>query len=253
MASPSGFKSQIYGTLPALERAETIAERISTAISLGMLREGERLPPESELSEMFGVAGATLREALASLREENIVETRRGRTGGTFVVKPPPPTRGLAQRYLQQTSIAELRDLGDEHAAIAAATVRLACERADEKDLERLEQFARIQAKMSTPGALARADSRFHIELAVVAQSPRLMAGEIRLQGEISQVLWNPLTTEFDVEATAVEHLQLVEAIKSDDASTAQGIVLAHIRRGIHHLIDTKLTLSYSERPKEES
>ncbi|NKX55190.1 FadR/GntR family transcriptional regulator [Arthrobacter mobilis] len=251
MASPAAFQSQIYRTLPALERADTIAQRISTAISLGMLREGERLPAESELSEMFGVAGATLRDALASLREQGIVETRRGRSGGTFVVKAPPAARDLMRRYLAETSLAELRDLGDEHAAITAATVRLACGRADPQALDRLEQLARAQARAETPEARARADSRFHIELAVAAQSPRLLASEIRLQGEISQVLWTPLAGDFDVETTTVEHLQLVQAIRSDDPETAQRLALEHIRRNIYHLIDTKLTLSYSDRTRE--
>jgi DNA-binding FadR family transcriptional regulator len=251
VASLPALQSQIYRTLPALERADTIAQRISTAISLGMLREGERLPAESELSDMFGVAGATLRDALASLRDQGIVETRRGRSGGTFVVKAPPAARDLMRRYLAETSIAELRDLGDEHAAIAAATVRLACGRADPQDVDRLEQLARAQAKAETPEARARADSRFHIELAVAAQSPRLMGSEIRLQGEISQILWTPLAGEFDVEAVAAEHLQLVHAVRHDDPDTAQRLALEHTRRNIYHLIDTKLTLSYSDRTQE--
>ncbi|MCG2623261.1 FCD domain-containing protein [Arthrobacter sp. I2-34] len=251
MASLPALQSQIYRTLPALERADTIAQRISTAISLGMLREGERLPAESELSEMFGVAGATLRDALASLREQGIVETRRGRNGGTFVVKAPPAARDLMQRYLAETSIAELRDLGDEHAAVTAATVRLACDRADPQALDRLEQLARAQARAETPEARARADSRFHIELAVAAQSPRLVATEIRLQGEISQILWTPLAGVFDLETAAAEHLQLAQAIRRDEPDTAQRLALEHIRRNIYHLIDTKLSLSYSDRTQE--
>ncbi|NKX49898.1 FadR family transcriptional regulator [Arthrobacter deserti] len=251
MASLPALQSQIYRTLPALERADTIAQRISTAISLGMLRDGERLPAESELSEMFGAAGATLRDALASLREQGIVETRRGRSGGTFIVKAPPAARDLMHRYLAETSIAELRDLGDEHAAVAAATVRLACGRADPQDLDRLEQLARAQARAATPEAQARADSRSHIELAVAAQSPRLMAAEIRLQAEVSQVLWTPLAGAFDVEAAAAEHLQLAQAVRRDDPDGAQRLALEHIRRDIYHLIDTKLTLNYSDRTQE--
>ncbi|MFC7764959.1 GntR family transcriptional regulator [Leucobacter soli] len=57
-----------------------IAERIASAISLGMLAVGERLPAEIELANQFGVAVATLRKALASLRAQGIVETRRGAT-----------------------------------------------------------------------------------------------------------------------------------------------------------------------------
>lgn len=246
MASPPVLQSQIYRSLPEMERSEAIVRRISTAISLGMLRVGERLPAESELSEMFGVAGATLREALAALRDQGVVETRRGRSGGTFVVKSPATQAEQLRRYLRETSIADLRDLGDEQTAVASAAARLACDRAHPNDLDRLEQLARGLDRADSPEGRARADSRFHIELAVVAQSPRLTAQEIRLQAEVGQLLWTPLAGIFDSAAAAREHLEIVGAVRADDPDRAQRLVHEHIRRNTYHLIDTKLTLTHA-------
>lgn len=126
MASPTSFQSQIYRSLPEIERADAIVERLSTAISLGLLKVGERLPPEAALSEMFGVGGATLRDALGALRERGIVETRRGRSGGTFVISQPKAHADAMQEWFLSTSISEIRDIGDEHAAIAATIIRTA-------------------------------------------------------------------------------------------------------------------------------
>lgn len=77
MAPPSSVQSQIYRSLPEIERADAIVDRITKAIGIGLLKAGERWPPEAALSAMFGVGGATLREALGELRQRGIVETRR--------------------------------------------------------------------------------------------------------------------------------------------------------------------------------
>ncbi|WP_427136139.1 FadR/GntR family transcriptional regulator [Pseudarthrobacter sp. S9] len=247
LATPTSFQSQIYRALPEIERADAIVDRITKAIALGLLKVGERLPPEAALSDMFGVGGATLREALAELRDQGVVETRRGRSGGTFVVNQPRTQTDTIREWFLSTSISEIRDIGDEHAAIAAATVRLACERAEAHDVDRLQELARALVLATTPEVRASADSRFHIELAVSAQSPRLANAEIRLQEETVQQLWTPLAVAFDPETATAEHLELVRAVAQDQPEKAQKLVLEHIRRNIFHLIDTKLTLGYAQ------
>ncbi|AUZ87939.1 FadR/GntR family transcriptional regulator [Arthrobacter sp. TmT3-37] len=253
MAPTTAFQAHVYRSLPETERSGAIVDRISKAISLGLLKVGERLPPETALSEMFGVAPSTLREALSDLRQQGIVATRRGRSGGTFILRQPFTSEEAMRSWFQETSIAEIRDVGDEHAAIAAATVRLACERAEPHEVGRLLELARGLALSDTPEARARADSRFHIELAVLAQSPRLTNAEIRLQAEIVQALWAPLPSTRDPERVAAEHLALARAIADDASEHAQRLVLEHIRHDIHHLVDTKLSLGYptsrQERP----
>lgn len=253
MAANTAFQAQVYRSLPETERSEAIVNRISKAIALGLLKVGERLPPETALSEMFGVAPSTLREALADLRDQGIVTTRRGRNGGTFIVKQPFTSADVLRKWFQETSIAEIRDLGDEHAAIAAATVRLACERAEPHEVSRLLELATALVMSDKPELRARADSRFHIELAVLAQSPRLMNAEIRLQAETVQALWTPEPLARDPERVAAEHLALARAIANDAPVDAQRLVLEHIRHDIHHLVDAKLSLGYptyqQERP----
>jgi DNA-binding FadR family transcriptional regulator len=225
--------------------------RISKAVGLGLIKVGERLPPEAALANMFGVGGATLREALAELREQGVVETRRGRSGGTFVVNQPPAKTDSIRAWFLSTSISEIRDIGDEHSAISAAAVRLACERGEAHDLDRLQELGRALALAVTPEVRASADSRFHVELAISAQSPMLANAEIRLQEETVQQLWTPLTAAFDPAAAAAEHMELVRAVAQDQPEKAQQLVLEHVKRNIYHLIDTKLTLSYAASSQE--
>lgn len=246
MAELADFTAQIYRPLPELDRADAIVQRINTAVSLGLIRPGDQLPAELELAEMFGVAVATLREALASLRDLNVVETRRGRFGGTFIVGAPSPSLELLRKRITALSMAELRDMGDEHATIAAGAIRMAADRADPADLDRLESLAVALKHADSPGGRTRADSRFHVGLAVAAQSERLMTAEIRLQGEVGELLWAPLTKEFDQARATEDHLNIVAALRRDDRELAQKIALEHIRANIYHLIDVKLTLTYA-------
>ena len=64
---------------------EHAVEQLARAIRLGVLPDGEQLPPERELAERLGIGRNTLRDAIAALRESGLVTTRRGRGGGTWV------------------------------------------------------------------------------------------------------------------------------------------------------------------------
>ena len=175
------------------------------------------------------------------------METGRVRRDGNFIANQPTTKADAIQKLFLSTSISEIRDIGDEHSAIAATTVRLACERAEAHDFERLQELARALILADTPEVRAPADSRFHIELAIAAQSPRLANAEIRLQEETVQQLWTPLTVAFDPEQATAEHLELVRAVAQDQPEKAQNLILEHIRRNIFHLIDQKLTLGYAQ------
>jgi GntR family transcriptional regulator len=74
-------------------RREPAYRRIATSfkreVRAGRLRAGQKLPSESELMSQFGVSRITVRNAIAILAAEGLVETRHG--SGTFVNQPPVP------------------------------------------------------------------------------------------------------------------------------------------------------------------
>ena len=76
---------------------ESCVEKLATSIRLGIYADGTTLPPERELAERIGVSRATLREAIAALREAGLVTTRRGRGGGEPF---RPSVRGLCRSWI---------------------------------------------------------------------------------------------------------------------------------------------------------
>src|SRR5579884_3830731 len=71
---------------------EETVERLGTAIRLGLLPPGTRLPAERELCTRLGIARSTLRQALLALGQSGHLRASRGRGGGTFVADPQPPS-----------------------------------------------------------------------------------------------------------------------------------------------------------------
>jgi DNA-binding FadR family transcriptional regulator len=65
--------------------AKQIAEHIRSAILEGRIKGEERLPTEEELAARYRVSRPTVREALKRLAAQNLISSRRGPSGGTFV------------------------------------------------------------------------------------------------------------------------------------------------------------------------
>lgn len=79
---PALTQSQVSKVRPAYQQ---VAEQLRDLILQGTLSSGDRLPPEFELAENFGVSRSTVREALRVLASRDLIHTTRGTTGGTFV------------------------------------------------------------------------------------------------------------------------------------------------------------------------
>lgn len=241
------FESHVYRALPELVRANAIVRRLENAIALGMIRVGDRLPAEAELAESFGVAPATLREALGTLRDAGIVVTRRGRSGGTFVAAAPGAAREEIERRIAGATLAEIRDYGDEHRAIAGAAAELAAIRGERSDLLRLERFVARLRSAEEPAERARIDCRFHLEVAVVAQSLRLMRSEARIQTDIVELLWSPLAGGFDPQVSSDHAADLLAALLRGSVPEARVAAGARVQLNVERLVRAKLSLADAE------
>jgi GntR family transcriptional repressor for pyruvate dehydrogenase complex len=232
----------VFAPLDEGGRAGTVARRLAQAITLGLLLDGERLPAETQLASQFGVSPVTLREALAELREAGLVETRRGRRGGSFIRAPDGAQAAQLTAQLRQLSLHELRDIGDHRAAVAGAAARLAAQRALAGDVATLrEHVGRLRAA-GTLTERRRADARIHIEIAAVAQSPRLTREEMNLWSEVGDLVWLPVTSDQIADVTS-EHDALVEAIGQQDDEQARRLAERHVLEETMRLLDLRLAL----------
>src|SRR5215218_1814637 len=153
---------------------ESCVAQLATAIRLGVYPRGSTLPSERELATRLNVSRATLREAMAALREAGLVETTRGRGGGTVVtLKPRTPTARAAARTSPEKrqdwlDALNFRRIVEPGAADLAARADLS------EDLRsELEKAHEDAARASRPARHRQADSRLHLTIAALSGSPR--------------------------------------------------------------------------------
>ncbi|MBM7831887.1 DNA-binding FadR family transcriptional regulator [Agromyces cerinus] len=183
-----GAREAVFAQLADTGRAEQVAQRLTDGIVLGVLGAGERLPSEPELARRFGVALITVREGLGILREAGLVETRRGREGGSFVVADDADHRSLITARLRGLAQVELSDMAVYFGAILAGIAERAAERASAGDAERLAAWL-AAADFGTAASARTNQGGFFLEVAVLSQSARLVREQIRLQAEFGPLL----------------------------------------------------------------
>src|ERR1700756_2839720 len=134
---PSSSLEAMFAPVHSQTAFEETVERLGTAIKLGLLPPGARLPAERELCSRLGIARSTLRQALTALGPSGPVHAPRGRGGGTFVADPLPPAEPPSAQVL-----ARWRETCDERLAVELGVAVLAAQRAQADDLDRLDALA---------------------------------------------------------------------------------------------------------------
>lgn len=223
-------------------RSEAVVRRLAGAIALGLIADGEQLPPEAELATSLRVAVVTLREALADLRRRGLVQTRRGRGGGSFVRFSEDALAELARRRSADWGTTDLRELGEFHAAVAGAAARLAAERAGDHDLTRLDAALAAFAAADRPADRRRMDGRLHIEIAAAAQSVRLTLAQLEVQTQLAELQLFPADPAVWASDTLAAHTEVLRAIRDRDAATARRRAEEHVARQTRVLIGQRFT-----------
>jgi len=143
--------SQSFDPIKRRRLSDQVSAQIQVRIASGELKSGDKLPPERELAESFGVSRGAVREALRNLERSGLVSLQAGAHGGAFIGEGDPSLIGDSFRNLYQLGSVSIDDLTEARLWLASTVVRIACARATDADLDRLsanvdEAEALIQA-----------------------------------------------------------------------------------------------------------
>ncbi len=225
-------------------RGAAVVRRLAGAIALGIIEEGEQLPPEAQLAASLNVATMTLRDALAELRDRGLVDTRRGRGGGSFVRADEAALNELARGRLRELGSTDLRELGDLRSAVAGTAARLAAARASARDVLGLQDLLGRFAAAPRASDQRRLEGRYYIAVAAAAQSARLTLQEFEMQAELGQVLWAVTRSAAEIDAAAIAHQQVLDAIRHREADEARARTEAHIDSVTRRLVALHVILT---------
>ncbi|MGF1561567.1 MAG: FadR/GntR family transcriptional regulator [Geminicoccaceae bacterium] len=165
MSAPDGQGAGLPFEPIAQQRiASAVVAQIERLILEGVLRPGDRLPPERELAQQFGVSRPSLREALNELETAGLLETRHG--GGSHVAPIlgsafDAPLINLFSRHRKATL-----DYIEFRIVIEGMAAALAAERATDIDRARLGRLIdemRAAHQDIDPAREADIDAEFHM------------------------------------------------------------------------------------------
>ena len=201
----------------------------------GSLKPGDRLVSERDLAIQLGVGRPLVREALRALTMLGIVEIRD--RIGTVVTRPDVSvlndffTFALAQQADMPDDVMQAR------VAIECQAIRLACERADIADFERLQAaLARIAETINESDAGGMADFEFHRTMVLASHSQTLAVLHNSMAGLLTHVHRNrrELVQAFPSMKTYLidDHRRIFEAVVARDPDRADATLRKHFQIG---------------------
>jgi DNA-binding FadR family transcriptional regulator len=211
---------------------EEALERLGTAIKLGLLEPGQRLPAERELCARLGISRSTLRQALTALVQSGHLHATRGRSGGTFVAERPPPAEPPSLELL-----AGWREACDARLAVELGVAVLSAERARPTALAGLEELVEVMDdRLEDFPAYRQADVRWHVGLAEATGSARLVAATTEAQGAMSDLIAHIAHPPEVLAWSNAQHARLLAAVRARDGVEAVRIMTEHLR-GTEHVL----------------
>ena len=210
--------------------ADTVIQQFLSMIRKGDWQQGQRLPPERDLAELFNVSRGTLRSAIQELAFLGYVDVRQG--DGTYVCLPDNQVLAQPFKALLASQPQLSRDLMQFRYIVEPDTARLAARHCTDADAQRLHARIAEQARQGrSTGAPGRGGHRVSCRGRTdcgqptpargwrpATQHPR---GVPRYRGSLAN---NPNRE------TIRQHRLIVDAIVAGDEQRASDAMAAHLR-----------------------
>lgn len=211
--------------------AELVAYTLRRMIVDGQVKDGDHLPPETELMAHFGVSRPTLREAVRVLEAERLVEVRRGSRLGARICVPGPEIVARPAGLLLELSGATLGDVMTARISIEPPAARLLATSGTVAAHKELDKLVKGVPRAWEEGQLAAASARLHRRLVELSGNATLgvIAGMLH---EISErhtttAVRTAATTEQQFHRMLKSYTKLVELVTARNGSATE----AHWRK----------------------
>ncbi|MEP1442064.1 MAG: FadR/GntR family transcriptional regulator [Hyphomicrobiales bacterium] len=210
-----------------LQGSRSIADKIRHAIGSGRFTNGDQLPSERELSEMYDASRTTIRKALDTLEVDGMVSRKVG--SGTFV------THIVEENDIEKV-VGEISpiQLIDARIGFERQMLRLAVIHATARDMENLEKILVALESSDTDNALfTQLDSDFHQSVAIASGNPLILQlynqiNEVRTHSQW-QAARKTVLTPAKIREYNGHHRQILDALKARDINAAIDALNLHM------------------------
>ena len=209
-----------------------IADQIRESILAGDFTPGDKLPPERELAEMFGVSRPSVREALNILSSSGLVMSYQG--GGTVVLSLVDTDRGNSLSDLIRTQQERALEVIEVRKCMESWTAYYAAQRALPEDLRRMEEIlAGMERNLEGRLPSEDLDANLHIVIALATHNIvwlHLMQSIFDAMKEFQRGVWRAVyLTDEDHQLLFKHHSAVVAAIRTRDAQAAREAMMLHL------------------------
>lgn len=208
----------------------TVYGAIVEFIASGDFALNSRLPSEAELSARFGASRPVVREALARLREDGVIVSRKG--SGSYVTRRPDMA---VMKFTPVGSLADVQRCFEFRAGLEPAAAALAAERWQDEHLEAIRAALEALEDCLQRGVLgADEDNRFHEAVAEATRNQyhvsvqRSLRPHIAIGMNVTRNL-SLMRTEARIRTVQDEHVAIFEAIRRRDAAGARAAMETHV------------------------
>jgi DNA-binding FadR family transcriptional regulator len=221
---------------------EYVAEQLRREIALRVLDPAAPLPTERELAGIFRVSRATVQQAMTLLEAEGLIQRRRGRHGGSFVVAH---VSEAASKVLLD-SMRRNRSLIEEtlafRAEIEPAAAARAASEAAEDELDAIAHAAGLSARATDDAEFMRHDTSMHIAVARASHNRYFVEAVERIRIVLNDVLPALPETPIWHQRSHRQHAVLLAALRAHDPRAARRAMATHVRdtdASINALLDS--------------
>ena len=239
----------MFREVPRDKISLNIMRQMRDAVLSGRLHPGDRLPPENELLNEFGVSRHTLREALRALEVMGLIDIRKGVGGGPVVSEVDMETtcnsiaNFLHFKNISITDLMEVRRIFEPYLA------RIAAERLGPEQIEKLRAMNQAcRAKLDSGEDITGRpeEINFHSILAGASGNPVLILILNFVNSLLTDVKLQLKPGKEFSEQVLAAHERILEAIEERDGGAALSAMADHV-------CDVEQTLQNLRSPDESA
>jgi len=214
------YKTKLY---------QQIATQIRDLIQEGKLKHGDQLPPERELAEIFRVSRHSVREAIRTLEEKNILKSRVG--SGTYVIlEDESSIVDFFARAIQREK-GKLAEIFEFRRMIEPQIARLAAQNATPEQVEKLEEIVRLQRKTSHDlDKSIELDQVFHLTLALATGNEILLRIVERINDILAESRAKVVQSGVRRKRSIDGHNKILEAVHRRDPELSATTMHSHLQ-----------------------
>jgi GntR family transcriptional repressor for pyruvate dehydrogenase complex len=216
-------------------RAERLVAALADYISQANLKEGDKLPSEKDLCDIFGVGTRSLREALIALRTLGLVQSKQG-TGWIVEQFDPSSSLRFISVIIRNFTKTDLDQIMMTRLATEPIIAYLAAQNISDEGLENLKQVLQVMIDTDSDATFRFNDRKFHDILSQECDNNILSMVSSMLTGLFYIGHLAPARGDYD--NVIAEHQKIFTAIKDKNPEAAETAMKEHLIRARQYIYE---------------